>query len=52
MKRKKTGFCWDCGYLCKDLFCNEKCEKAYNRKEEQINRIMKSKRDAYGAKGI
>jgi len=30
--KKETGFCWSCGRQCKKFFCNEKCYKAYNRK--------------------
>jgi len=28
---EKTGFCWACGRVCKGLFCNDVCEKRYDR---------------------
>ena len=46
---EKTGYCWSCGLLCKDLFCNEKCERKYNR--DHPDKTMKGKRAGYGATG-
>lgn len=49
----KTGFCWNCGLPCTELFCNEKCEKAHNRKKAvQNNRQIRSgKRSGYVWRG-
>ncbi|MBU0959479.1 MAG: DUF2116 family Zn-ribbon domain-containing protein [Nanoarchaeota archaeon] len=30
---KPTGWCWNCGKPCSNLFCNEKCEKSFERKQ-------------------
>lgn len=53
MKLDKTGFCWNCGLPCDELFCNAKCEKAYNRKKSaQDNRqIRDGKKKGYGVAG-
>ena len=52
MELEITGFCWKCGLPCKDLFCNDKCKKAYERKEQRILTKRHGKRENYGVKGI
>jgi len=48
-----TGYCWHCGLPCKDLFCNTKHRKAYERKQASYNarKNMVGKRAGYGVKG-
>ena len=52
MKLEITGYCWACGSQCKDLFCNEKCNRVYERREQQIYTKRHGKRENYGAKGV
>jgi len=47
-----TGFCYNCGRICKKLFCDEKCFKAYERKQAQQNKVKTGKRANYGVTGI
>jgi len=52
---EKTGFCWNCGHqlMClTSLFCNDKCKKAYERRQAQQNKIKTGKRANYGVTGI
>ena len=49
---EQTGFCWSCGLLCEELFCDDKCEKSYNRKQGLQNKIKTGKRANYGVTGI
>ena len=45
----ETGFCWECGRICKGLFCSKKHEEKYCRKLE--SQIKKGKRAGYGLAG-
>jgi len=45
----KTGFCWKCGKLCVDLFCNKKHEDQFKRDLER--HVIKGKRAGYGVSG-
>jgi hypothetical protein len=40
-----TGFCWNCGLPCANLFCNEKCGKRYATKNN-INVFVRMKRSS------
>lgn len=47
-----TGFCWNDGLPCKELFCNDKCKKAFKLKEQRQNKVKSGKRANYGPTGI
>jgi hypothetical protein len=49
-----TGYCWNCGRQCNDLFCNNKgcCKKAYERRQAIQNKVKSGKRANYGVTGI
>ena len=46
---EKTGYCWNCGKVCGELFCNEKCERQHIKKQDKGN--LRGKRAGYGLAG-
>jgi len=48
-KPPKTGFCWNCGRICKELFCNDKCKQKYELR--QSRQVKQGKKAGYGITG-
>jgi hypothetical protein len=54
---EKTGYCWNCGRQCKELFCDKKCEEQYNKKQDKGSfgrgghSVRIGKKDNYGLAG-
>lgn len=53
MNIEPTGFCWNCGLICKELFCNDKCKRLYENRQARDERKHNhlSKKEGYGLLG-
>jgi len=56
MKLEPTRFCYACGLMLvieSQLFCNDKCQRAYDRtkKREEKRQTRHGKKEGYGLQG-